>query len=56
MSRACSISVRRLYGKARVCRMWGIPRSTHYARLEAVQRPTGPFRYPHAYPCLPILN
>lgn len=32
MSRACSISAQRLYGKARVCRCWGVPRSTHYAR------------------------
>lgn len=32
MSRACSISARRVYGRARVCRLWGVARSTHYAR------------------------
>ena len=32
MSRAWSISARRNYGKARVCRAWGVPRSTYYAR------------------------
>ncbi len=32
MSRACSVSARRVYGKARVCRLWGVARSTHYAR------------------------
>jgi len=44
MSRAYSISARRVYTKVRVCQMWGIPRSTHYARLEAVQRPAEPKR------------
>ncbi len=32
MSRACSVSARRVYSKARVCRLWGVARSTHYAR------------------------
>ena len=32
MSRACSVSARRVYGGARVCRLWGVARSTHYAR------------------------
>ena len=35
MSRACSASAKRVYGKARVCRMWGKARSTHYARQAA---------------------
>lgn len=39
MSRACSVSARRVYGKARVCRLWDVPRSTHYARQAAVERP-----------------
>lgn len=39
MSRACSVSARRVYGKARVCRLWGVARSTHYARQAAAQRP-----------------
>ena len=39
MSRACSVSTRRVYGKARVCRLWGVARSTHYARQAAARRP-----------------
>lgn len=39
MSRACSVSARRVYGKARVCRLWGVARSTHYARRAAAARP-----------------
>ncbi len=39
MSRACSVSARRVYGKARVCRLWGVGRSTHYARQAAAERP-----------------
>ena len=39
MSRACSVSARRVYGKARVCRLWGVPRSTHYARQAAAAHP-----------------
>ncbi len=38
MSRACSISAKRVYGKVRVCRLWGLPRSTYYARREATRR------------------
>ena len=34
MSQAISPSANRLYGLARVCRLWGIPRSTVYARRE----------------------
>lgn len=32
MSQASSVSARRVYGLARVCRMWPVPRSTVYAR------------------------
>ena len=42
MSRACSVSVKRVYGKARVCRLWGVPRSTHYARQVVAERPVRP--------------
>ncbi len=38
MSRACSVSARRAYGKARVCRLWGVARSTHYARRAQAER------------------
>ena len=38
MSRACSVSARRVYGRARVCRLWGVARSTHYARKKAAGR------------------
>jgi len=41
MSRAWSVSARREYGKARVCRCWGVARSTHYARQAACRRPAG---------------
>lgn len=44
MSRACSTSAKRVYGKARVCRLWGVPRSTQYARQAAAQRPVQPRR------------
>ena len=44
MSRACSISARRVYGKARVCRSWDLPRSTHYARQAVAGRTTPPRR------------
>ena len=39
MSRACSISARRVYGKVLVCRHWGVARSTHYARRAALTAP-----------------
>ena len=39
MSRACSVSAKRAYGKARVCRLWGVARSTHYARQAASRCP-----------------
>lgn len=35
MSRAFSISQRRRFGVARVCREWGIPRSTFYANYHS---------------------
>ena len=44
MSRACSISARRLYGKARACRRWDVSRSTHYARRSVARRSTPPSR------------
>ena len=44
MSRACSVSARRVYGKARVCRLWGVARSTHYARQAAARRVVPPRR------------
>jgi len=44
VSRACSTSAKRVYGKARVCRLWGVPRSTQYARQAAAQRPVQPRR------------
>jgi len=42
MSRACSVSARRVYGKVRVCRCWGVARSTHYARQAGLTRPSSP--------------
>ena len=42
MSRACSVSAKRVYGKARVCRSWGVACSTHYARQAAAERPVQP--------------
>lgn len=42
MSRACSVSARRVYGKVRVCRCWGVARSTHYARQSGSARQTQP--------------
>jgi putative transposase len=44
VSRACSISARRAYGRARVCRLWGVARSTHYARRARTGRPVPPRR------------
>lgn len=47
MSQACSISVGRLYGLQRVCRVWDVPRSTVYehrsrARTQHVSLRRGP--------------
>ena len=44
MSRACSVSAGRIYGKARVCRLWNVARSTHYARQAAVEGGVRPRR------------
>ncbi len=38
MSQACSVFAQRVYGKARVCRLWSVARSTHYARQAAAER------------------
>ena len=38
MSRAYSISVRKPYGKALVCKAWGVSRSTYYARQKQAER------------------
>ena len=37
MSRAWSVSAQRPYGRARVCRVWEVPRSTSYARRRGPQ-------------------
>ncbi|KAA6181845.1 DDE-type integrase/transposase/recombinase [Thiohalocapsa marina] len=39
MSRDCSVSARRVYGKVRICRHWGVARSTLYARRAALRAP-----------------
>jgi len=52
VSRACSVSARRVYGKARVCRLWGVARSTHYARQMAAERPVPARRRG----CKPVLS
>lgn len=44
MSHAASTSTGQVYGVARVCRAWGIPRSTVYARRNAVLVPRTPQR------------
>lgn len=44
MSRACSVSAKRVYGKARVCRLWEVARSTHYARQAATPTTAAPKR------------
>ena len=47
MSRACSVAARRVYGKARVYRVWDAPRLTHYARRAADGRPARVVRRGH---------
>ena len=47
MSQACSISVGRIYGLQRVCRVWHVPRSTVYqhrsrAEIQRVSVRRGP--------------
>jgi putative transposase len=44
MSHAASTSTGQVYGVARVCRVGGIPRSTVYARRQAIQAPRAPQR------------
>ena len=44
MSRACSVSVRLVYGLQRVCRVWEQPRSTVYARRSTSRRSVPPRR------------
>ena len=41
MSQACSVSAKRRYGWARVCRAWKIARSSVYHRREIERRPEG---------------
>ena len=43
MSQACSVSARKKYGLARVCRVWAIPRSTVYHhRVQGVEAARSP--------------
>lgn len=42
MSRACSISTGKPFGVVRLCREWGIPRSTVYARRHSGAQPAQP--------------
>ena len=44
MSRACSVSARRVDSKARACRRWDVARSPHYARQAGSHRSTPPCR------------
>ncbi len=46
MSAAASISTRRPYGLARVCRVWAVARSGVYRRRRTVEAPTIPRRRP----------
>jgi transposase InsO family protein len=46
MSAVVSISTRRSYGLARVCRVWGVARSGVYRRRQAVGAPAMPRRRP----------
>jgi len=39
MSRACSVATGKAFGVARVCREWGIPRSTVYAHRHSAAQP-----------------
>jgi hypothetical protein len=42
MSQACSPSTQRRYGRARVCRVWELVRSTGYLRQGRRTTPSGP--------------
>ena len=46
MSAVVSISTRRSYGLARVCRVWGVARSSVYRRRQAADAPAMPRRRP----------
>jgi putative transposase len=46
MSAGLSISGRRCYGLARVCRVWGVPRAGIYRRRRAANQPEPPRRRP----------
>ena len=46
MSAVISISTRRRYGVARMCRVWGIARSGVYRRRQAADAPPAPRRRP----------
>ena len=46
MSTVISISARRRYGVARICRVWGVARAGVYRRRCAAQAPPAPRRRP----------
>jgi len=46
MSTVLSISAKRRYGLARVCRIWGVARAGIYRWREAANRPEPPRRRP----------
>ena len=46
MSAVISISMRRPYGTARVCRVWGLARSGGYRRRQGAEAPPAPRRRP----------
>ena len=46
MSKVISISTRRRYGVARVCRIWGIARAGVYRRRCVTETPSAPQRRP----------
>ena len=46
MSKVISISTRRRYGVARVCRIWGIARAGVYRRRCVTETPNAPRRRP----------
>ena len=46
MSTVISISMRRRYGVARICRIWGIARAGVYRRRGAAEAPPPPRRRP----------
>ncbi len=46
MSTVISISTRRRYGVARICRVWGVARAGVYRRRYAAAAPPAPWRRP----------